>query len=101
MATIVVVMVVGGLGIVAAMSGKNLGQPPAPFFALLTDAPAWLALPALLLAMALVASSVDTLQNGIASLVTTSRSDFSLKTARWITVLLMVPVVLVALQGMS
>lgn len=100
-ATIVVVMVVGGLGIVAAMSGQNLGQPPAPFFALLTGAPAWLALPALLLAMALVASSVDTLQNGIASLVTTSRSDFSLKTARWITVLLMVPVVLVALQGMS
>lgn len=100
-ATVVVVMAVGGLGILAAMSGQQLGQPPAPFFALLVDAPAWLALPALLLALALVASSVDTLQNGIASLIVTSRSGLSITAARWITVLLMIPVVAVALQGLS
>lgn len=100
-ATVLVVIVVGGLGILAAASGKNLGQPPIPFFALLADAPGWLALPALLLALALVASSVDTLQNGIASLVVTSRRGFSLTAARWVTVILMVPVVLVALQGLS
>ena len=99
--TVIVVMVVGGLGILAAMSGQPLGQPPAPFFALLTGAPAWLALPALLLALALVASSVDTLQNGIASLVVTSGRGLSVTSARWITVALMVPVVLVALQGLS
>lgn len=100
-ATIVVVMAVGGMGILAAMSGQSLGQPPAPFFALLVHAPAWLALPALLLALALVASSVDTLQNGIASLIVTSRTGLSVVAARWITVLLMVPVVVVALQGLS
>ncbi len=100
-ATVLVVIVVGGLGILAAASGKNLGQPPIPFFALLADAPGWLALPALLLALALVASSVDTLQNGIASLVVTSRRGFSLSAARWVTVGLMVPVVLVSLQGLS
>lgn len=101
MATVLVVLLVGTLGILAAASGKPLGQPPIPFFALLTDAPGWLALPALLLALALVASSVDTLQNGIASLVATSRRGFSLSAARWVTVGLMVPVVLVALQGLS
>jgi len=99
--TVLVVMVVGGLGILAAMTGQPLGQPPAPFFALLAQAPDWLAIPALLLALALVASSVDTLQTGIASLITTSRADLSIKAARWITVLLMVPVVAVALQGIS
>ena len=54
--TIAVVAVVGGLGILAAMSGADLGSPPIPFFALLADAPAWLALPALTLAIPLVAS---------------------------------------------
>lgn len=99
--TVLVVMVVGGLGILAAMTGQPLGQPPAPFFALLAQAPDWLAIPALLLALALVASSVDTLQTGIASLITTSRADLSIQAARWITVILMVPVVAVALQGIS
>lgn len=101
--TVVVVMVVGGLGVLAAMSGVPLGQPPLPFFALLNDAPVWLSLPALVLAVTLVASSVDTLQNGIASLVV-ARSDqqgISLTTARWVTVVVMIPVVVIALQGLS
>ncbi len=100
-ATVLVVLAVGGLGVLAAASGQALGNPPVPFFALLRGAPAWLALPALLLAVALVASSVDTLQNGIASLVATSRPGFSLSAARWVTVALMLPVVWVALQGLS
>jgi solute:Na+ symporter, SSS family len=99
--TVLVVAVVGGLGVLAAASGKDLGSPPIPFFALLTGAPAWLNVGVLLLAVALVASSVDTLQNGIASLVVTSRPGFSLSAARWITVLLMLPVITVALQGHS
>jgi Na+/proline symporter len=102
--TVLVVMVIGGVGIMAAMSGVSLGEPPMPFFALLTDAPMWVALPALVLAVTLVTSSVDTLQNGIASLWIgrgeKSHSD-SLTTARWITVAMMVPVVLIALQGLS
>lgn len=99
--TIVVVALVGGLGIAAAMSGADLGSPPIPFFALLADAPSWLTIPALVLAMTLVASSVDTLQNALASLAVTESRGLSLSSARWITCLLMVPVILVALQGIS
>lgn len=99
--TILVVLVVGGLGILAAMNGTDLGNPPIPFFALLADAPAWLALPALILAITLVASSVDTLQNALASLAVTEKAGLSIASARGFTVLMMIPVVLVALQGIS
>jgi len=99
--TIAVVVGVGGLGILAAMSGADLGNPPIPFFALLADAPAWLALPALILAITLVASSVDTLQTALASLAVTEKAGLSIVSARWFTVLMMIPVVLVALQGIS
>lgn len=99
--TVPVMLVMGGLGMLSMALGKNPGTPPIPFFALLSDAPGWLALPVLLLAVALVASSVDTLQSAIASLVVTARPGVSLPAARWITVLLMVPVVLMSLQGLS
>lgn len=101
--TVIVVAVVGGLGMLAAMSGLPLGDPPIPFFALLGKAPAWLAPPALLLAVTLVASSVDSLQNGIASLLVTEghRQRVTLMSARIITVILMVPVIVIALQGLS
>ncbi|MDX1598942.1 MAG: sodium:solute symporter [Marinobacter sp.] len=99
--TIAVVVVVGSLGIAAAMSGTDLGSPPIPFFAMLAGAPAWLTIPALVLALTLVASSVDTLQNALASLAVTEKKGLSLTSARWITLLLMIPVVLVALQGIS
>jgi solute:Na+ symporter, SSS family len=99
--TILVVAMVGGLGIVAAMSGLDLGSPPIPFFALLGGASPWLTIPALVLALTLVASSVDTLQNAIASLAVTEKQGLSLRAARWVTVLLMVLVVPVALQGIS
>jgi solute:Na+ symporter, SSS family len=101
--TVAVVALVGGLGMLAAMSGVALGEPPIPFFALLGEAPGWLALPALVLAVTLVASSVDTLQNGIASLAVagSGRRGLSIGAARLATVVLMVPVVAVALQGFS
>lgn len=100
-ATVVVVLAVGGLGMLAAASGLAMGNPPVPFFALLNGAPAWVALAALILAVVLVASSVDTLQVGIASMVLTGRQGASLSTARWITVILMLPVVVIALEGIS
>jgi Na+/proline symporter len=101
--TVAVVMVIGGLGMLAAMSGVALGEPPIPFFALLGSAPSWLAMLALVLAVTLVASSVDTLQNAIASLIVSQheKQGRSLTTARWWTVALMVPVVIIALQGLS
>ncbi|MFQ3789072.1 sodium:solute symporter family transporter [Halomonas sp. A29] len=101
--TVAVVTLVGGLGMLAAMSGVALGEPPIPFFALLAEAPGWLALPALVLAVTLVASSVDTLQNGIASLAVagSGKRGLSIGAARLVTVALMIPVVVVALQGLS
>ncbi len=101
--TVLVVALVGGLGMLAAMSGLALGDPPIPFFALLAEAPGWLALPALVLAVSLVVSSVDSLQNGIATLVVagSGKRGLSITAARWVTVALMVPVVIVALQGYS
>lgn len=99
--TVIVVAVVGALGIAAVTSGVDIGSPPIPFFALLADAPVWLTLPALVLALTLVASSVDTLQNALASLAVTEKQGLTLGAARWVTVLLMIPVVLVALQGIS
>ena len=99
--TIPVMLVMGALGMLCMAMGKNPGSPPIPFFALLSAAPQWLVLPTLVLAVALVASSVDTLQSGIASLVVTARPDVSLASARWVTVLLMLPVVWVSLQGLS
>lgn len=101
--TVGVVMLIGGLGVVAAASGVSLGEPPMPFFALLDHAPAWVGVIALVLAVTLVASSVDTLQSGIASLLASrsARSGVSITGARWITVLLMVPIIMIALQGLS
>ena len=99
--TVAAVGLVGALGMLAAATGTDLGQPPAPFFALLKGAAPWLVIATLVLAVALVASSVDTLQNGIASLLVGAGASASLRSARWITVLLMVPVIAVALQGLS
>lgn len=99
--TAVAIALVGGLGMLAAQQGLPLGNPPVPFFALVQHAPAWVVAPVLVLAVALVASSVDTLQNGIAALLVTQRRDASAAAARWTTVLLMVPVVAVAWEGLS
>lgn len=99
--TVPVVAAVGTLGILAAGRGLDLGDPPAPIFALLAGSPTWLVLGALALALALVASSVDTLESGLASLVTAERPTLSLSGARVATVVLMVPAVALALQGYS
>jgi solute:Na+ symporter, SSS family len=55
----------------------------------------------LVLAVALVTSSVDTLQHGLASLFAAERPAPSLRAARVLTVALMLPAVLVAAQGHS
>jgi Na+/proline symporter len=97
----IAVTLVGLLGLLAAAEGLPLGSPPTPFFALLKTAPAWLTLVVLVLTIALVASSVDTLESGLAALVTAELPAVSLAGARWITVLFMVPAALVAIKGYS
>jgi SSS family solute:Na+ symporter len=99
--TVLAIALVGWIGIHAAQSGLDMGTPPLPLFALVREAGAGLSLITLILAVALVASSVDTLQNGIASLLATETGSTTLVRARWITVLLMIPVVIIALQGIS
>jgi SSS family solute:Na+ symporter len=100
-ATIPVMLIVGVLGILAAGAGLDMGSPPAPFFALLVGLPNWVGLVVLVLGVSLVASSVDTLNNGLAALVVVERPSLSLSAARVVTVVLMVPAVIVAWQGYS
>jgi Na+/proline symporter len=99
--SIAVIALTGALGMVAAGAGLPLGDPPAPLFALFGLGPGWLAPVVLVLAVTLVASSVDTLESGLASLVGSERPGMSLAKARWLTVGLMVPAVAIALEGYS
>ncbi|MEX0659187.1 MAG: hypothetical protein WD080_08640 [Egibacteraceae bacterium] len=99
--TVPVMVAVGALGILAAGAGVALGDPPVPFFALLAGLPAWVALVVLVLGVSLVASSVDTLENGLAALVAAERPSLSLRGARLVTVVVMIPAVVVALQNYS
>lgn len=99
--SVVLIALTGALGLAAATNGLALGEPPAPLFALFGAGPGWLGAVVLVLAITLVASSVDTLENGLAALVCSERPRRSLATARWLTLALMVPVVAVALQGYS
>ena len=102
--TMIIIAVVGGLGMLTVMLGKNPGQPPAPFFVLIGNTSPWLAAIVMVLATALVASSVDSLQNALASLLVTFQHQVggtSIRQARWLTVLLMIPVFFIALEGFS
>lgn len=99
--TLPVVALVGLVGIVAAGAGLELGDPPAPLFALTAQLAPWVAVVVLALGIALVCSSVDTLENGLASLVVSERPATSVTGARVATVVVVVPALIVALQGYS
>jgi Na+/proline symporter len=100
-ATVPIVFVVGLLGVMAAGAGLELGAPPVPFFAHVSSRPDWVLVAVLLLGVALVCSSVDTLINGLTALVAAERRGMSLGVARAVTVGLMVPAVVIAWQGYS
>ncbi|MBW3665148.1 MAG: sodium:solute symporter [Actinobacteria bacterium] len=101
--TIPVVLVVGLLGTFAV--GAGVSDPTAtaivPFFALVGGVATWVAVVVLVLGIALVASSVDTLENALASLVVAERPSLSLRDARIVTAVLLVPAAAVAFQGVS
>lgn len=96
-----VVLVAGLVGLFAAASTVDLGNPPVPFFALLDPLPGWVLVLVLALTLALVASTVDTLQNGLAAVVVTEQPRVGLSGARIATVVLTVVPTLVAFQGLS
>jgi solute:Na+ symporter, SSS family len=93
-----VVLVVGLFGVLAAGQGLD---SPVPFFALTTGLPVLIGAVVIVLGVALVASSVDTLETGLISLVAAEVPRMSLVAARVATVGLMVPAVVVAVQGHS
>jgi Na+/proline symporter len=102
--------VIGLTGILARGAGAVADpavDPGAPvsiaFFSLLTSAPPWLVGVIIALSVALVASSVDTLENALAATfaadVTGGR--LSLAQARWMTLALTLPAVGLALANLS
>jgi len=97
-----VVFLLGAAGAVAAGAGRA-EVPSLAFFALLGGLPAPVLGAVVALAVALVASSVDTLQNALTSLVAgdVAGGRLSLPAARGLTVLLTVPAALIALAGLS
>ncbi|HEX6207781.1 MAG TPA: sodium:solute symporter, partial [Actinomycetota bacterium] len=97
-----VVLATGLLGAMAAGAGRA-ETPSLAFFALLEGLPEPVLWIAVALAVALVASTTDTLQNGLASLAATEVGGrgISLGAARWLTVALTVPGAAIAVQGYS
>jgi solute:Na+ symporter, SSS family len=95
--TLVTVLGLGLAGLVAAGSGEVV----VPFFDLLATLPATVRLLIVVLAVALVASSVDTLENGMAALVAQDLTHRRLGkgVAQAVTVALIVPATVIAVQG--
>jgi Na+/proline symporter len=95
--SLVAVFAVGATGLIAA----GLGDPAVPFFDLLAGLPAFLRLGIVVLAVALVASSVDTLQNAMAAAVVrdVAQGRVGIGAARLATVALVVPAAFIAAQG--
>jgi Na+/proline symporter len=100
--TAVVMILFGAAGLLAAGIGRA-EVPSISFFGLLADLPTWMGWLVLALAVALVASSVDTLQNAMAALVAGELGEgrVSLTWARWATVALAVPAIALALADIS
>lgn len=92
--TIPVMLLAGGFGVVAASIGRA-EIPALSLFALIGELPTVVVAGVLLLGVALVASSVDTLENGLAALVVAERPSLRLPHARAITVLVMLPAAVV------
>lgn len=100
--TAAVMLLFGAAGLLA--SGAGLAEVPSiAFFSLLADLPTWMGWVVLALAVALVASSVDTLQNAMAAVVAGELGGgrVSLTWARWATVALAVPAIALALADIS
>ena len=95
-----IILCAGLVGMAAVGAGVALGDPPVPFFAVLARTPALAAAVALFLAIALVASSVDTLESGLAAVLAPAFGQH-LPRARLGTALLVLPAVALAWQGLS
>jgi solute:Na+ symporter, SSS family len=101
--TLLVLLAVGATGLVAAGVAAAAGEPVSavPFFSLLDGVPDTVVVVALVMAVALVASSVDTLQSALAATLRQDLMDrrLSVNGARAARILLTVPAALIALKG--
>ncbi|MCY4085781.1 MAG: sodium:solute symporter [Actinomycetia bacterium] len=97
-----VLFVAGLLGMVAA-GGGEIDVPSLALFTLFEELPAALVALVIILAVTLVASSVDTLQNALAALITVdvSRGRLRLGGARLATLALTVPAAVLATENIS
>ena len=110
---VVVIPMIFGAGLFGVMAvGYDIPADKssvALFFLIIEALPTWVVLLVLVLAMALVMSSMDTLLNGIASAVTSDLPRFRpgikaaplLRSSRAITVVVALPAVFIAAQGYS
>lgn len=108
--TLPVIAVAGVFGLMAVGHGIPAEKGSVALFVLATEVlPPWAILVLLILALALVMSSMDTLLNGIASVITVDLARFRpamrvrglLGSSRLLTVLTAIPAVWIAAQGLS
>ena len=111
-AAVAVIPIVFAMGLfgLAAVGLDRAQTPSVALFSILLEAlPEWLAVGLIILGLALVMSSADTLLNGISSLVAVdlgravlrAQERFLLRAARIATLILALPLVLIASQGYS
>lgn len=108
-AVVPIVLAVGMFGLAAVGLGQAQTPSVALFSVLLGVLPAWLAVGLVFLGLALVMSSADSLLNGIASIVAVDlrralpgrQTGFLLTASRFSTLILAVPLLLIASQGYS
>ncbi len=108
-AVVPIVFVAGLFGLAAVGLGRAETPSVALFSVLLEALPAWLAVGLVLLGLALVMSSADTLLNGIASIVAVdlrravpaAGTRLLLRTSQVFTLALAVPLLAIAAQGYS
>lgn len=104
-----VILLAGLLGIMAVGQGV-VKDPSVALFSLVNAVmPTWAVVVVLILALVLVMSSLDTLLNGIASIITSDLARFKLdlgglslmQSSRFITVILIIPAIFIASRGWS
>ena len=105
-----IIFITGLFGVIAVGYGVPAEKASVALFSLLVEAlPTWTVMVVLVLALALVMSSMDTLLNGIASAVTSDlprwrpgiKTAVLLRSSRILTIAVAVPAVFIAAQGYS
>lgn len=98
--TVPLMLLAGGLGVLAASVGL-VEVPALSVFALAGELPVVVVAAVLLLGIALVTSSIDTLESGLAALLVSERPTLGLRHARLLTVVIVLPALAVGLVATS